>query len=419
MNLPSVRLLSAAAAALMLGACASQNPAPVVDGTSGAAVGNTGIYNPNTGYTPPAAPADNPYGATPYNPNAGAAGNGTYVPPGMNNTTYTPPAANAPYTPPATTANNGTYVPPVTGSSDGRSGTYVGNYAPVDTNATHHRVVAGDTVFNISKRYGISQESLRAWNNLSGNTIGIGQTLRVKASGNNGIGNTSGGAYTPAASGGQTHRVVAGDTVFNISKRYGISQETLRSLNGLSGNNIQIGQVLRISSKGYTAPATAAAPYTPPPASVTQTTQTVTTETVTTTAPAASVPVAAATPVTATHNNIVWQSPLTNVTVSQPYNTTARRVELSGQPGQPVMAAADGQVIFSGAGPRGYGNMVVVQHSSQYLTAYGNNEKLLVKEMEKVSRGQALASLGSNGKMTFEIRENGKPLNPQNFIRFN
>lgn len=399
MTSSSLRLYAAAAAALFLGACASQNPAPVVDGTSAT---TSGTYGSDTAYTP-SGDTSNPYGATPYDPNATAADSGVYVPP-----------AESTYVPPAATVNNGTYVPA------GSGGTYVGNYAPVDRNATHHRVVAGDTVYNISKRYGISQDSLRAWNNLSGNTISIGQTLRVKASGNSGIGNSGSGSV----SGGQTHRVEAGDTVYNIAKRYGISQETLRSLNGLSGNDIRIGQVLRISSRSGGGSNVAAAPatvYTPPPV---QTPPTVVSTPVVSTAPVtASTPAVSTTPAvtqTATfnHNGIVWQSPLASATVSKAFTTVARNMELSGRPGQNVLAAADGQVIFSGTGPRGYGNLVVIQHSPQYLTAYGNNERLLVKDMQRVSRGQSLASLGSNGKMTFEVREDGKPVNPGGFIRF-
>ena len=93
-------------------------------------------------------------------------------------------------------------------------------------------------------------------------------------------------------------------------------------------------------------------------------------------------------------------------------------MEIIGSKNQPVVAAADGQVIYSGQGPRGYGNLVIVQHNQKYLTAYGHNEKLLVKEKDQVKRGQSLATLGNNGKLHFEIREDGTPVNPTHFVLF-
>jgi len=134
-----------AALALLVGACTTQQPAPVVAGNSGGGS---------------AASSSNPYGATPYEPNAG------------NN-----PAESAPYTPPASqsypAASSGGYIP---------------SNAPVDINAATHTVVRGDTVYNIAKRYQITQDNLRAWNNLSDNNISVGQVLRVKPAG-----------YTPPA----------------------------------------------------------------------------------------------------------------------------------------------------------------------------------------------------------------------------
>ena len=83
-----------------------------------------------------------------------------------------------------------------------------------------------------------------------------------------------------------------------------------------------------------------------------------------------------------------------------------------------MVAAADGQVIFSGNGPRGYGKLVVVQHSPNLLTAYSGSDNLIVKEQERVKRGQSLARMGSAGKLHFEVRENGTPVNPSNYIPF-
>lgn len=387
--------------AIILAACATQSPAPVISAESST------VPTVTPGSTPPV--SSNPYDTTPYTPDTVPAHNTpSPYPVSTNNTTvsgstpvYTPPAANIPYIPPIQTG-------------------YVGNYAPVDTNATFHRVVSGDTVFNIAKRYGISQDQLRTWNNLSDNTIGIGQNLRVKPQGagsssakpNTNTNNTT----TAATPSNNRHRVVAGDTVYNIAQRYGISQEQLRSLNGLTGNDIRIGQVLRVGHHGATATAAPVsttptvspyAPYVPPAASVP-----VATSTTVTTTPIA--PITAAVP--NTFEGIQWQTPLVGSKITQAFNTTGRNVKLTGSSNQNVLAAADGQVIYSGQGPRGYGNLVVVQHTPTYITVYGHNQSIAVHEKQHVKRGQHLGNVGSNGTLLFEVRENGKVIDPKPFI---
>ena len=85
--------------------------------------------------------------------------------------------------------------------------------------------------------------------------------------------------------------------------------------------------------------------------------------------------------------------------------------------GQPVLAAEKGKVVYSGSGLVGYGNLIIVKHNNTYLSAYGYNKKLLVKEGEEVVRGEQIAEMGSarNGEepsLHFEIRRSGKPVNP-------
>ena len=87
-----------------------------------------------------------------------------------------------------------------------------------------------------------------------------------------------------------------------------------------------------------------------------------------------------------------------------------------GKPGDPVLAAADGKVIFSGLGPRGYGNLIIIKHVGDLLTVYAHNRKLLVKEGQQVRRDQPVAELGDSGtdkpKLHFEIRRQGRPIDP-------
>ncbi|MBC7727225.1 MAG: peptidoglycan DD-metalloendopeptidase family protein, partial [Microbacteriaceae bacterium] len=93
---------------------------------------------------------------------------------------------------------------------------------------------------------------------------------------------------------------------------------------------------------------------------------------------------------------------------------------LSGKPGDPVLAAADGRVVYAGAGLRGYGNLLIVKHNNTYLTAYAHNQALLVKEDQAVRRGQKIAEMGSSDtdrvQLHFEIRRQGKPIDPARLL---
>jgi len=89
---------------------------------------------------------------------------------------------------------------------------------------------------------------------------------------------------------------------------------------------------------------------------------------------------------------------------------------LDGRPGDPVIAAADGRVIFSGQGPKGYGNLIIVRHDDQFLSVYGHNRTLLAKDGDQVKQGQTIAELGSSDsdrpRLRFEIRRDGRPVDP-------
>lgn len=95
-------------------------------------------------------------------------------------------------------------------------------------------------------------------------------------------------------------------------------------------------------------------------------------------------------------------------------------IAIAGNPGDPVSAAADGRVIFSGVGPRGFGNLVIVKHDGDMVSVYAHNRALLVKEGQSVRRGQRIAELGDSGtdrpKLHFEIRKAGKPVDPQKLL---
>lgn len=96
-------------------------------------------------------------------------------------------------------------------------------------------------------------------------------------------------------------------------------------------------------------------------------------------------------------------------------------IAISGRPGDPVVATASGKVVYSGNGLVRYGQMVIIKHNSQYLSAYAHNRKLLVKEGESVKQGQKIAEMGSSGTnqvmLHFEIRKLGKPVNPLQYLK--
>jgi lipoprotein NlpD len=95
-------------------------------------------------------------------------------------------------------------------------------------------------------------------------------------------------------------------------------------------------------------------------------------------------------------------------------------ISIDGQPGDPVLAAADGKVIFSGVGPRGYGNLIIVKHDNDLLSVYAHNRSLVVREGDQVARGQKIAEIGDSDadrpKLRFEIRREGRPVDPSRYL---
>jgi lipoprotein NlpD len=95
-------------------------------------------------------------------------------------------------------------------------------------------------------------------------------------------------------------------------------------------------------------------------------------------------------------------------------------LDFAGKAGDPVLAAADGKVVYAGSGLRGYGNLVILKHNNTYLTAYAHNQTLWVKEDQNVVKGQRIAEMGSSDadrvKLHFEIRKQGKPVDPIKYL---
>lgn len=255
---------------------------------------------------------------------------------------------------------------------------------------------------------------------------------------------------TPAAESGRTHVVQRGDTLYSIAFRHGLEYRQVAAWNAISAPyTIYPGQRLRLSAPGGR---TAQRPATPPPtrpstqqggvvagtatggaspaapstgnapstgAAGTQTPAPVTTPPTTAPAPVASTP--RPTPPTPT-GAPRWQWPTAGQVVGRfvAGDPTRQGLSIAGSAGQAVNAAADGVVVYSGSGLIGYGELVIVKHNEEFLSAYGHNRKRLVSEGEQVRAGQQIAEMGRSGAardmLHFEIRRNGRPVDPGGFL---
>ena len=215
-----------------------------------------------------------------------------------------------------------------------------------------------------------------------------------------------------------------GDTLYRIAIEHGQSARDVQAWNGLANPNmIEVGQVLRvappqgINSSGSVAPAAATAAAVVPPGVVARPLN----------APAVAQPGAVAAPVPAPAADpvkagnavdLVW--PARGSVIAQFDDVKNKGISIAGRVGDPVLAAADGRVVYAGAGLRGYGNLIIIKHNDTFLTAYAHNQSLLVREDQAVKQGQKIAEMGSSDadrvKLHFEVRRDGKPVDPLQYL---
>ncbi|OOE66271.1 hypothetical protein BZG25_03495 [Salinivibrio sp. ML198] len=122
------------------------------------------------------------------------------------------------------------------------------------------------------------------------------------------------------------------------------------------------------------------------------------------------------------NQQISWQWPTRGRMVSR-FSSTERGnkgIDIAGQRGQGIQAAADGKVVYAGSALRGYGKLIIVKHNDDYLSAYAHNDSFYVSEGQAVKKGQKIASMGSSGansvRLHFEIRYKGKSVNPLHYL---
>ncbi|MEX8193152.1 peptidoglycan DD-metalloendopeptidase family protein [Comamonas guangdongensis] len=226
----------------------------------------------------------------------------------------------------------------------------------------YYTIKPGDTLIRIGLESGQSWKDIARWNNLDNpNVIEVGQVVRVVPPGRE-----SSAAAAPSSSGRGVAPVVVGS---------GSGAGSSSSTSGASASS-------------------ASAAATPAPVN---------------TAPAAK---------GADDVDFIW--PAHGTLIAGFDDSRNKGYDIGGKAGDPVVAAADGRVVYAGAGLRGYGNLIILKHNNTYLTAYAHNQSLLVKEDQTVKKGQKIAEMGSTDadrvKLHFEVRRQGKPVDPSRYL---
>ena len=227
------------------------------------------------------------------------------------------------------------------------------------------------------------------------------------------------------------YTVRQGDTIMRIATEVNQPWRDIARWNNLDNPNlIEVGQVLRVVPPAGTTvasapaltegprpaagtPAPAPAPAKPAVPVATQTTPGVTPAP----APALASPPP---PPSAGADDVDFIWPASGALIAGFDEAKNKGLGIAGKAGDAVLAAADGRVVYAGAGLRGYGNLIILKHNNTFLTAYAHNQTLLVKEDQTVKKGQKIAEMGSTDadrvKLHFEIRRSGKPVDPARYL---
>ncbi len=227
------------------------------------------------------------------------------------------------------------------------------------------------------------------------------------------------------------YTVKPGDTMIRIGLETGQSHKDITRWNSIeNANKIEVGQVLRVVppvANDTTAAASTASVAVAKPVSSSSVTSTPIAAGTAKPASALVSATPAAAPTAATTNasaggddEINWIWPGNGPVLAGFDEAKNKGLDIGGSAGDPVVAAAEGRVVYAGAGLRGYGNLIILKHNSTYLTAYAHNQTLLVKEDQSVKKGQKIAEMGNSDadrvKLHFEVRRQGKPVDPSKYL---
>ena len=258
----------------------------------------------------------------------------------------------------------------------------------------YYTVKPGDTIYHISLDNGQNWKDLARWNNLENpNMIEVGKVLRVLPPESNV--STEGVVVRPVGSQNNPTTSTGSLTVVSASPVAPVAAvaPAVSAANAVSGvpGALPAPTVNAVSSA---APSPATLPAPPPR-----------------TAPSA-VDNSSEIP------TFIW--PSSGKVIANFDEAKNKGIDIGGKAGEPVLAAADGKVVYAGAGLRGYGNLIIIKHNNTYLTAYAHNQTLVAKEDQMVKVGQKIAELGSSESeqplVHFEIRKLGKPVDPLKWL---
>jgi lipoprotein NlpD len=211
------------------------------------------------------------------------------------------------------------------------------------------------------------------------------------------------------------YAVKPGDTLIRIGLDAGQSFRDIARWNNLENPNlIEVGQVLRILPPNSDNPLVVTRP-------VVSGTANSTTASATAALPAraASAPASSPQPAT-TEDDMGWIWPAQGKLIAGFDELKNKGFDIDGRSGDAILASADGRVVYAGASLRGYGNLIILKHNNTYLTAYAHNQALMVIEDQIVKKGQKIAEMGNSDadrvKLHFEIRRQGKPVDPAKYL---
>jgi lipoprotein NlpD len=247
----------------------------------------------------------------------------------------------------------------------------------------YYTVKPGDTLIRVGLDSGQNWRDVARWNGLDNpNIIEVGQVLRVIPPG------TADVAVTRPVAPTTTVAVAS----MPVAATRSASAPVVSALPPLTGSST--------GTTASTANGSAVANTSPP------------------VVPVASAPLPSAS--SAGDDDIAWIWPSSGTVLAGFDEAKNKGLDIAGKIGDPVLAAGDGRVVYAGSGLRGYGNLVILKHNNTFLTAYAHNQTLLVKEDQTVRKGQKIAELGQSdsdrAKLHFEIRRQGKPVDPARYL---
>ena len=280
----------------------------------------------------------------------------------------------------------------------------------------HHIVKRGETLYSIARQYGRDYRELAAWNGLDDpGVIKLGQELRVVPPGSN----VAGAPALAEAPAGETQAVAVPGPVAIVSAAASSSAGALSSAASSAAASGAATAVVPAAPVGQKAePKGGRVAYS---AQAWKDLQAGDKTPVAASAPAAqSQPEPAKPAASGAADEVEWAWPTTGKVLTTFNDTSSKGIDLAGSLGDPVLAAGAGKVMYAGSALRGYGNLVIIRHGSSFQSVYAHNSEILVKEGQTVQKGQKLAKLGSSDadrpKLHFEIRRQGKPVDPMKYL---